>query len=138
MKKMKNVVSKAGLALAIGAGAIGTVGHVAPMQAHAADIPEVTVDKTGKVNTGTLKKGDMSKSWTTLIGKYRFWIAGFSGIAAVSMILFFILNFMKLGASAGNPSARSQALSGLIWTGLAAAGLGAVSVIVGFFYSALL
>jgi len=138
MKNMKKVVSKAGLALAIGAGAIGTVGHVAPMQAHAADIPEVKVGKDGKVDTGSLKKGDMSSSWTDLIKRYRFWIAGFSGIAAVSMILFFILNFMKLGASAGNPNARSQALSGLIWTGLAAAGLGGVSIIVGFFYSALI
>ena len=53
------------------------------------------------------------------------------------MVVFFIINFMKLGSSAGNPQARSQALTGVLWTGLAAAGLGAVSIIAGFFYNAL-
>lgn len=140
MKKMKDVVSKAGLALAIGAGAIGTVGLVAPTQASAAEIPKVTLDSKGKVTAdGALKKDakGMSGAWNSFIDKYRFWIAGFSGIAAVTMILFFIINFMKLGASAGNPQGRSNAIAGLVWTGLAAAGLGGVSIIVAFFYNAL-
>jgi hypothetical protein len=53
------------------------------------------------------------------------------------MIVLFIVQFMKLGASAGNPQARSQALTGVLWTGIAAALLGSVTIIVGFFYNAI-
>lgn len=99
------------------------------MQAHAAgqvgDV-EVKVGNDGKLEIGG---GDLStdgtsgSAWTTFINKYRNFIVGISGIGAVSMIMFFIFQFMKLGASAGNPQARSQALTGLIWSGIAAAGL---------------
>ena len=78
-----------------------------------------------------------SNQWNNLFGKYRTVVVGVSGVGAITMIVFFILNFMKLGSSAGNPQARSQALTGVLWTGLAAAGLGAVSIIAGFFYNAL-
>lgn len=107
------------------------------MQAHAeGQIGEVNVtvgedgslklDGGGMSNTGT-----SGSAWTKFINKYRNFIVGISGIGAVSMIMFFIFQFMKLGASAGNPQARSQALTGLIWSGIAAAGLGAVTIIVG-------
>lgn len=138
MKSMKDNASKAMLALALGVGATATLGTALPMETQAADIPSVKVDKTGKVTTGgALANKDMASSWNTFIDKYRFWISGFSGIAAVTMILFFIINFMKLGASSGNPQGRSQAIAGLVWTGLAAAGLGGVSIVVAFFYNAL-
>ncbi len=115
----------------------------APIQAHAegsvGDV-NVTVNDSGGL---TVSGGGMSNStksgdaWTNFIKKYRNFIVGISGIGAVSMILFFIMNFMKLGANAGNPQGRQQAITGLVFSGLAAAGLGAVSIIVGFFYSAL-
>ncbi|AJD93553.1 hypothetical protein JMA_42360 (plasmid) [Jeotgalibacillus malaysiensis] len=153
-KNMKDFVSKASLALAFGVGAIGTMGVVAPTEASATTapaapaasstnkMPDVKVTTDGGVQTfGEMARTDgetgMANAWTDLIKKYRFWISGIAGIAAVSMILFFILNFMKLGASAGNPSARSQAITGLVFTGIAAAGLGGVAIIVGFFYTAL-
>jgi hypothetical protein len=83
------------------------------------------------------KKASSISAWNDLIKKYRKFIVGVSGIGAVSMIGFFIVQFMKLGASAGNPQARSQALVGVLWTGIAAAGLGAITIIVGFFYNAI-
>lgn len=138
--QMKNKASKTMLALALGVGATSVVGTALPMQTQAADIPSVTLDSKGKITAGgslAKEKGGMSGAWNKFIEKYRFWIAGFSGIAAVTMILFFIMNFMRLGASSGNPQARSQAVSGLIWTGIAAAGLGGVSIVVSFFYNAL-
>lgn len=77
-------------------------------------------------------------AWQRVLAQYRGVISGLAGVAAITMIVFFIINFMKLGAAAGNPQARSQALMGIIWTGLAAAGCGGVAIFVGFFYNVLL
>jgi|HigsolmetaAR206D_1030411.scaffolds.fasta_scaffold00003_165 hypothetical protein len=99
---------------------------------------KVTVDSSGKVTySGDLATGSDGSAWTKLIAKYRFFIAGVSGVGAVSMILFFIINFMKLGATSANPSERSRVIVGLVFSGLAAAGLGAVTFIVGIFFNAL-
>lgn len=118
----------------------------APIQAHAEskgdDIGgvEVKVGEDGKLSiTGNenFSNGGTKSAWNTLFTKYRTFIVGISGIGAISMIVFFVIQFMRLGASAGNPSARSQALVGVLWTGLAAAGLGAVTIVVGFFYNSI-
>ena len=87
--------------------------------------------------TGITDAGDQTSIWEKIFTEYRGVIVGVSGIAAITMIVFFIINFMKLGASAGNPQARTQALMGIIWTGLAAAGCGGVTIFVGFFYNML-
>lgn len=98
----------------------------------------VEVSSDGTVTYGgDLATGADGSSWTKLISKYRFFIAGVSGIGAVSMILFFIINFMKLGGTSSNPQGRSSAIMGLVFSGLAAAGLGAVTFIVGIFFNAL-
>jgi len=76
-----------------------------------------------------------TNAWKNLFSKYKNFIVGIAGVATISMLLFFIINFMKLGATAGNPQARSQALGGVLWTGIATACLGAVTIIVGFFYN---
>lgn len=86
---------------------------------------------------GITDVGDQTSVWEEIFTEYRGVIVGLSGIGAITMIVFFIINFMKLGASAGNPQARTQALVGIIWTGLAAAGLGGVTIFVGFFYNIL-
>ena len=53
------------------------------------------------------------------------------------MVAVFIINFMKLGTTSGNPVERSKCITALIWSGLAAAGLGSVALIVGVFYGML-
>ena len=95
----------------------------------------VTMNENGGIDITGMDTGSET-SWNNLFSRYRTVIVGISGIGAITMIAFFIINFMKLGSSAGNPQARSQALTGVLWTGLAAAGLGAVSIIAGFFYNA--
>lgn len=98
----------------------------------------VSIDSKGalKVSGGGFTGGASADAWEAFIGKYKNFITGIAGIGAVTMVVLFIIQFMKLGASAGNPQARSQALVGVLWTGIAAAGLGAVTLIVGFFYNA--
>lgn len=92
---------------------------------------------TGKLEISNLGKKDASEAWGDLFVQYRGFIVGLSGVGAITMIALFIIQFMKLGASAGNPQARSQALAGVLWTGLAATGLGGVTIFVGVFYNLL-
>lgn len=101
--------------------------------------PNLSIDNKGKVSIQN-KKGKVSKKgklFTQLIKKYRVIVAGISGIGALSMILFFILGFMRLGATSSNPEARHKTIVGLIATGIASAGLGAVTFIVGMFFNSL-
>lgn len=95
----------------------------------------INPDGTLKVDTGSSETGQ--EGWTTILTQYRSVIVGVSGVCALTFLLLFILNFTKLGQSAGNPQMRSQALLGLIWTGIACAGCGSVALFVGFFYNLL-
>lgn len=95
-------------------------------------------DVSVKDDNLTVKTGESEgNAWQTLITKYQGFITGVAGVGAVTMVVLFIIQFLKLGASAGNPNARSQAMVGVLWTGLAAAGLGAVALITGIFYNAI-
>lgn len=85
----------------------------------------------------TIESDANGNAWQTLLDKYKGFITGIAAVGAVTMVVLFIIQFLKLGASAGNPSARSQALVGVLWTGIAAAGLGAVAIITGIFYNAI-
>ena len=100
---------------------------------------DVKVDSNGKltVTGGGMNHASSAGAMNAFISKYKTVIVGISGVGAISMIAFFIYNFLQLGAKSTNPSERAKVLSGLIWSGLAAAGLGAVSMIVGFFYNSI-
>lgn len=76
-------------------------------------------------------------TWSTLFDKYKNVIIGISGAAAVTFLAFFIVNFVKLGQSSGNPQMRSHALMGLIWCGIGCTCLGGIALFFGFFYNAL-
>ena len=88
---------------------------------------------------GTLKLGDayggdnatQESVWNKIFTQYKGIIMGVTGIGTLTMVILFIFNFMQLGKSATNPQERQKALTGLLWTGLAAAGLGGVTIFVG-------
>lgn len=86
---------------------------------------------------GGTKDGEGAQGWKQIIVKYKSFIVGIAGVAAVTMVALFIFQFIKLGQSAGNPQARSQALTGVLWTGVAAAGLGSVALITSLFYNSI-
>lgn len=101
--------------------------------------PTLYINDKGKVSVES-SKGKVKKKETLMtdfITKYRVIIAGVSGVGAVSMILFFILGFIRLGATSSNPDARSKTIMGLVASGVAAAGLGVVAFITGIFLNAL-
>ena len=94
--------------------------------------------KDGKAEIGGT---DISKSqddaWNTILGKFQAVVMGISGIGTICMVLFFIMNFIKLGAASTNPSEVAKIKTALLYSGLAAAGLGSVTFIVGLFYGIL-
>jgi hypothetical protein len=97
---------------------------------------EADVDESGNlILRSTIENNETAGSWNKLILKYRNFIVGFSGIAALTMLLNFIINFTKLGANATNPNKRHEIIVSLVFTGVATMLLGAVSIIVGLFYN---
>lgn len=99
----------------------------------------VQMGSDGKLEIDGITGGNdgTTSSWNQLFSRFKGVIVGITGVGTLVMIVLFIVQFMKLGASAGNPQARSQALTGVLWTGIAAALLGSVTIIVGFFYNAI-
>ena len=96
----------------------------------------VSIDNNGKlqVSGGGMNYNNSTDAINAFMNKYKTVVVAISGIGCITMIAFFIMNFLKLGASATNPSERAKVQVGLVWSGLAAAGLGAVTLIVGYFY----
>ena len=84
------------------------------------------------VSTEGMSSADKTSAWNKVFKEYKGIIVGVSGICTLTFVVLFILNFIKLGQSAGNPQARSQALTALLWTGIAAAGCGGFTLFVGF------
>lgn len=76
-------------------------------------------------------------AWIILIDRYKKFIIGFGALASVSMVAMFIKHFVSLGANAKNPQGRSEALKGLLVTGIATALLGSVSLITYLSYTIL-
>ena len=87
----------------------------------------------GKLNYGGAYGKDKKQSdvWNKIFVEYKGIIMGITGLGTLTMVALFIINFVKLGQAANNPNEKSRALSGLLWTGIAAAGLGGVTIFVG-------
>lgn len=101
-----------------------------------ASIPTIKVEG-GEVNIDQIKPKGANEFFNTSLEQYRKVIVFISGIGTLSMILFFILNFINLGKSRGNPQERQKAVTGLIIAGIATAGLGSVTLITSLFYNML-
>jgi len=93
------------------------------------------VDDTGKI-TG-MEEGDTGSSIADLITKYKSIATGFLGLATITMLIFTIFQFVKLGGTGDNEMARRKAIFGILTTGAATAMLGGLTVVVGFFWNLL-
>ena len=112
-------------------------GVFAPNMAYATNsnqIPEISVDG-GTLNTGSVESTEKGKVFNKILTEYRGVVTFISGIGLVSMIMFFIFNLIALGNSKGNPQERQKAITGLIVSGIATAGLGSVKLITTLFYN---
>ena len=147
LNKMKKII----MPFMLGAMLFGGVGQVSsivePVNVYAADpsagdtdyskVPDIKLDANGELTVDTLKSTDGENVYTKSLSEFRKAVIFISGIGTVCMILFFILNFINLGKSQGNPQERQKAISGLIISGIASAGLGSVTMIVALFFNAL-
>lgn len=70
-----------------------------------------------------------------ILKEYRIWIVFASGMTSFIMMGLFIINFMKLANSKGNPQARQKAVSALIFTGVATALIGSATLVTQLFYN---
>lgn len=145
---MLNKIKKMVMPLMLGAFLFGGVNTVMnynePQEVHAENALTGGIESmpTFSMNGGSLNMGDLANAnkddfFNTVLSEYRGIVIFISGIGTISMILFFILNFINLGKSQGNPQERQKAISGLIISGIASAGLGSVTMIVALFFNAL-
>ena len=100
-----------------------------------ANIPNIQIGNDNNISNGLQKSEAKGKLLNKILTEYRGVVVFISGIAMISMIMFFIFNFIELGNSKGNPQARQKAINGLIISGIATAGLGSVTLITQLFYN---
>lgn len=84
------------------------------------------------IETGKLEGSEGTQGWGALMESIKEVIVGVAGVSTVIAVGFFIVNFMKLGGTSAKN--RSEAISGLLYSGLATAGLGSVTLITAMFY----
>ena len=82
-----------------------------------------------------------SKDWRSVAAmvlvEYKGFLVGLSGIATLLVLGMFVINFIGLATNAGQANKRSEKISALLNCGIAAAGLGSVTLIVGVFWNML-
>ncbi len=101
------------------------------------DIEDVELDLDGGrlVVSGTLYND--KDAWNQIFSSVSGIITGISGLGVLCCILAFIIQIIKLGASAGNPAEREKAIKGLLWTGIGTAGCSAAALVFGLAYGLL-
>lgn len=93
---------------------------------------------TGNVNISGLDSNKGSAAaWNTILLKYKGIISGVAGVITLTLVVFFLINITKVAGSSTNPQALANALKGVLWTGIATAGVGAVDIFLAIFYNAL-
>lgn len=78
---------------------------------------------------------DDKDAWNIAFDSIQEVIVGITGLGVLICILAFVLQFIRLGATAGNPAERERVLKGIIWTGVGAVGCGAVTLIFSFAFN---
>lgn len=95
------------------------------------------VDNSGSINSSSeVAQQNTDGSFTTIITKYKSIAAAIMGILTITMLIFMLIQFTKLGAAGDNEMARKKALMGILTTGIATGLLGGATIIVGFFWGA--
>jgi hypothetical protein len=149
-KKLKSLMMTFTLALTVAGASVGldipvlnegTSVYAATEGKPSNHIPSLSIGSDGEManNVGGLKaeSGQEKSIYNTILKQVRTVIIFISGIGTLLMVAFFVLNFITLGKSQGNPQERQKAVSGLIMTGLATAGLGSVFLVTTLFYNML-
>lgn len=80
-----------------------------------------------------------SKDWRTVANmvlvEYKGFITGLSGLATLLVLAMFVVNFIGLALDGGTATKRSGHIQNILHCAIAAAGLGSITLIVGFFWN---
>lgn len=143
MKKLKKIIMPLMLGAFLFGGVLPETNFVDTVEVHAngnlkgdaTNLPQISFDGNGNLTMGGMETQKKEAFFNTVLTEYRTVVIFISGIGTISMILFFIMNFINLGKSQGNPQERQKAITGLIISGIASAGLGSVTLITTLFYN---
>ena len=99
----------------------------------------VSMDANGNLTFGNMEDGvtNQAQVWNKVLGVLRTVIQAIGAIGTSLMILFFVLNFIKLGQNSSNASEVAKIKTAMLWNGIAAAGLGSVTLIFTLFFNLL-
>lgn len=97
---------------------------------------DVTLDEDGNLVTSFDKQGDSQATWKTLYAKYKGVIVGVAGLLTLTFVVWFLMCFGKIAANATNPQGRKEAITGCVFTAIAAAACGIVTVIAALAWNA--
>lgn len=101
------------------------------------NIFDLVGDDGGINSSSDVARQNTDGSFTTIITKYKAIAVAIMGILTITMLIFMLIQFTKLGAAGDNEMARKKAIMGILTTGIATALLGGATIIVGFFWGAL-
>ena len=80
-----------------------------------------------------------SKDWRSVANmvlvEYKGFITGISGIATLLVLAMFVVNFISLALDGGVANKRAEKIGNILHCAIAAAGLGSVTLVVGFFWN---
>lgn len=98
-----------------------------------------SMDASGNITFGNTDTSISTQQdvWNKVLSVLQIVIQAIGGIGTSVMILFFIMNFIKLGANSTNANEVAKIKTAMLWTGLAAAGLGSVTLIFSLFFNLL-
>ena len=98
-----------------------------------------SMDASGNIIFGNSVSGisNQTQVWNRVLNVLQTVIQAVGGIGTSVMILFFIMNFIKLGANSTNANEVAKIKTAMLWTGIAAAGLGSVTLIFSLFFNLL-
>ena len=91
----------------------------------------------GTEGSMTLNGSASSVSMQNVVIKYRNIALAITSFLTITMLIFMLLQFTKLGAAGDNEMQRKKAIMGILTTGIATALLGGATIVVGFFWNVL-
>jgi len=92
----------------------------------------VSVDASGKITAGA---NTSAPNMGGLVKQYKTIATVITSILTITMLIFMLIQFTKLGAAGDNEMARKKAIAGILTTGIATALLGGATIVVGFFWN---
>lgn len=97
------------------------------------DDVSIDLDEGRLVVSGVMH--DDKDAWNIVYDNIQQIIVGITGLGILICLLAFVLQFIRLGATAGNPAERERILKGIIWTGIGTVGCGAVTLVFSFAFN---